>query len=128
MGTPLSVPRIARVALFWRQNSLSADILSILFISNLNLWISSKNICSFLLKMATNNPEAEEVSRVNKLLQIEDLAWSKQLEKAVSGFLYLNSLYPFPILSTSLSLNWCPLFLVRVLEIPLSLCGMQAAS
>ena len=36
--------------------------------------------------MASNNPEAEEVSRVNKLLQIEDLAWSRQLEKAVSGF------------------------------------------
>ena len=78
--------------------------------------------------MATNNAEAEEVSRVNKLLQIEDLVWSKQLEKAVSGFLYLNSLYPLPILSTSLSLNRCPLFLVRVLEIPLSPCGMQAAS
>ena len=128
MGTPLSVPRIAHAALFWHQNSLSADILSILFISNLNLWISSRNICSFLLKMATNNPEAEEVSRVNKLLQIEDLVWSKQLEKVVSGFLYLNSLYPFPNLSTSLSLNQCPLFLVRVLEIPLSPCGMQAAS
>ena len=34
--------------------------------------------------MASNDPEAEEVSRVNKLLQIEDLAWSRQLEKAVS--------------------------------------------
>ena len=34
--------------------------------------------------MATNNPEAEEVSRVNKLLQIEDLAWTRQLEKAVN--------------------------------------------
>ena len=37
-----------------------------------------------LAVMATNNPEAEEVSRVNKLLQIEDLAWTRQLEKAVS--------------------------------------------
>ena len=34
--------------------------------------------------MASTNPEVEEVSRVNKLLQIEDLAWSRQLEKAVS--------------------------------------------
>lgn len=33
--------------------------------------------------MATSTPVAEEVSRVNKLLQIEDLAWSRQLEKAV---------------------------------------------
>ena len=30
--------------------------------------------------------DADEVSRVNKLLQIEDLVWRKQLEKAVSGF------------------------------------------
>ena len=37
-----------------------------------------------LAVMATNNPEAEEVSRVNKLLQIEDLAWTRQLKKAVS--------------------------------------------
>ena len=48
--------------------------------------------------MASNNPEAEEVYRVNKLLQIEELAWSKQLEKAVSGSFYLNSHHPFPIL------------------------------
>ena len=37
--------------------------------------------------MASKVPtEAEEVSRVNKLLQIEDLVWKKQLEKAVGGF------------------------------------------
>ena len=37
--------------------------------------------------MASKAPtEAEEVSRVNKLLQIEDLVWQKQLEKAVGGF------------------------------------------
>ena len=38
--------------------------------------------------MASNTPEAEEVSRVNKLLQIEDLAWSRQLEKAVSVWIF----------------------------------------
>ena len=38
----------------------------------------------WFLVMASTNPEAEEVSRVNKLLQIEDLAWSRQLEKAES--------------------------------------------
>ena len=43
--------------------------------------------------MASNNPEGEEVSQVNKLLQIKDLAWSKQLEKAVSGFSYFG--FPF---------------------------------
>ena len=38
-------------------------------------------------EMASNAPtDADEVSRVNKLLQIEDLVWRKQLEKAVSGF------------------------------------------
>ena len=37
-----------------------------------------------LAVMATNNPEAEEVSRVNNLLQIEDLVWTRQLKKAVS--------------------------------------------
>ena len=39
-------------------------------------------------EMASNTPEAEEVSRVNKLLQIEDLAWSRQLEKAVSVWIF----------------------------------------
>ena len=37
-----------------------------------------------LAVMATNNPEAEEVSRLNNLLQIEDLVWTRQLKKAVS--------------------------------------------
>ena len=41
-------------------------------------------------EMASNTPEAEEVSRVNKLLQIEDLAWSRQLEKAVSVWIFLD--------------------------------------
>ena len=40
--------------------------------------------------MASNTPEAEEVSRVNKLLQIEDLVWSRQLEKAVSVWIFLD--------------------------------------
>ena len=46
--------------------------------------------------MASNNPEAEEVSRVNKLLQIKDLAWSRQLEKAVSGFCLFSVFFFFP--------------------------------
>ena len=71
--------------------------------------------------MASTTPEAEEVSRVNKLLQIEDLAWSRQLEKAVSTlilslpYFWLDfdganfvSLVLFP-----------PLFPTRVSEIPL---------
>ena len=43
--------------------------------------------------MASKVPtEAEEVSQVNKLLQIEDLVWKKQLEKAVGGFYIILAL------------------------------------
>ena len=66
--------------------------------SNLILWIFPRSVYSLLLEMASNNPEAEEVCRVNKLLQIEDLAWRKQLEKVVSGFSLLEFPSPIPIL------------------------------
>ena len=65
--------------------------------------------------MASNNPEAEEVSQVNKLLQIEDLAWRKQLEKAVSGFSVLQFPSPIPHPVYSIHLNGCSLFHDRVL-------------
>ena len=62
------------------------------FGAKIYFWQTFRANRSFLLNfgillfpvMASNDPEAEEVSRVNKLLQIEDLAWSRQLEKAVS--------------------------------------------
>ena len=80
MGIPFSFARAIRAGSFWRQNSFQADILSNLVqIVQKSLFVS--------LKMASKVPtEAEEVSRVNKLLQIEDLVWKKQLEKAVGGF------------------------------------------
>ena len=49
--------------------------------------------------MAASKPEAEEVSQVNRLLQIEDLAWSKQLEKVVSvvaPYFPVEDFYPYP--------------------------------
>ena len=80
MGIPFSFTRAIRAGSFWRQNSFQADILSIL----VQIVQKSLFVC---LKMASKVPtEAEEVSRVNKLLQIEDLVWKKQLEKAVGGF------------------------------------------
>ena len=80
MGIPFSFTRAIRAGSFWRQNSFQADILSIL----VQIVRKSLFVC---LKMASKVPtEAEEVSRVNKLLQIEDLVWKKQLEKAVGGF------------------------------------------
>ena len=80
MGIPFSFTRAIRVGSFWRQNSFQADILSIL----VQIVRKSSFVC---LKIASKAPtEAEEVSRVNKLLQIEDLVWQKQLEKAVGGF------------------------------------------
>ena len=80
MGIPFLFTRAIRVGSFWRQNSFQADILSIL----VQIVRKSLFVC---LKMASKVPtEAEEVSRVNKLLQIEDLVWKKQLEKAVGGF------------------------------------------
>ena len=33
-------------------------------------------------------PPMDEVSRVNRLLQIEDLHWKQQLQQAVSGSLF----------------------------------------
>ena len=80
MGIPFSLTRVIRAASFWRQNSFQADILS-------NLVQILRNSLFVCLKMASKvSTEAEEVSRVNKLLQIEDLVWRKQLEKAVGGF------------------------------------------
>ena len=87
-----------------------------------------RSVYSLLLEMASNNPEAEEVSRVNTLLQIEDLAWRKQLEKAVSGFSLLEFPSPIPHPVYSIYLNGCSLFHDRVLETTPSPCGMQAAS
>ena len=78
--------------------------------------------------MASNNPEAEEVYRVNKLLQIEDLAWRRQLEKAVCGLSLLEFPSPIPHPVHSIHLNGCSLFHDRVLETPPSPSGMQAAS
>ena len=73
-------------ASFWHQNPFQADILSIL----VQIVRKSLFVC---LKMASKVPtEAEEVSRVNKLLQIEDLVWKKQLEKAVGGFYIILAL------------------------------------
>ena len=83
MGIPFSFTRAIRAGSFWRQNLFQADILSIL------VQIVRESLALFFvcLKMASKVPtEAEEVSRVNKLLQIEDLVWKKQLEKAVGGF------------------------------------------
>ena len=58
----------------------------------------------FVLAMASNNPEVEEVSRVNKLLQIEDLAWSRQLEKAVRSLVRLFLDLDLSILALSFEL------------------------
>ena len=96
--------------------------------SNLILRIFPKGIYSLLLEMASNKPEAEEVSRVNKLLQIEDLAWRKQLEKAVSGFSLLEFPSPLPHPVYSIHLKGCSLFHDRDSETPPSPCGIQAAS
>ena len=78
--------------------------------------------------MASHNPEAEEVSRVNKLLQIEDLAWSRQLEKAVSDFLLLIFLILFYSINACFLLLHISFYLYRDSEIPVFLSGMPAVS
>ena len=74
----------------WRQKLVSADIF-LTFLTNIFL------LKIRLLTRMVEQGDQGEVYWVNKLIEIEHLDWSKQLEKAVHGFRLVGPLYPCPL-------------------------------